>query len=139
MKKKPIKISSGKAKGRRLQNWVCQKISDITGIPWGYEDNKLIQPRIMGQSGVDVVLRDAAQKAFPFSIECKSSETWNIPAAIRQARINKKEDTNWLLVMKRKEFQNPVVILDAEMFFTIYSAMKTLILANLIGKSDDLP
>lgn len=119
MTNKRIKVSSAKAKARWLQNWVCNKISELLDIPWGYEDEKLIQPRIMGQKGVDVILRGKAFDEFPYDIECKSSETWSIPAAIRQARNNTKEGRNWMLFMKRKEFQNPVVIMDANVFFNL--------------------
>ena len=72
--KKRISVASAKDKGRRLQQWTCEQISKITGIPWGYEDDKEIQPRIMGQKGVDVILRGDALSLFPFSIECKSMQ-----------------------------------------------------------------
>jgi hypothetical protein len=114
-----ISISSRKAKGRNLQKWTCEKISTLSNIPYGYEDNKLIQPRIMGQKGVDVILRGKAKEKFPFSIECKSAQQWNILAAIRQAKKNKIDGTDWLLVLKRKEIKSPVVVIDADVFFKI--------------------
>ena len=124
MKKKPITIASRKQKARWLQNWVCQWISTTLDIAWGYEDGKFIQPRIMGQSGTDVILRDEALNSFPFAIECKNSETWSIPDAIRQVKKNtKKPYQKWLLFMKRKEFKNPIVILDAVLFFEIYDQL----------------
>ena len=115
-----ISVSSAKAKGRQLQKWAAEKISDTIDIPWGYEDDKDIQPRLMGQSGTDVVLRGQALEWFPFSVECKSCEAWSVPAFIRQARKNVLPGTDWLLIIKRKEFQKPVVLIDAEKFFELY-------------------
>ena len=118
-KKKRITIASAKDKGRNLQKWVCKKISELLNIEYGYEDEKLIQPRLMGQSGTDVVLHQEALKRFPYSVECKSCEAWSLPSFIRQAKKNTKENTDWLLVLKRKEFKNPVVVIDANRFFQI--------------------
>jgi len=116
-----IQVSSAKAKGRNLQKWTCEKISELLDIPWGYEDEKLIQPRLMGQSGTDVVLRGDAFLDFPFDVECKSCEAWSVPAFIRQAKKNTKKGRNWLLVLKRKDIQKPVVVVDADVFFEILS------------------
>lgn len=49
-----MKTKSGKAKGRRLQDWVAQRISDITELGWGKDMD--ITPREMGQTGTDVRL-----------------------------------------------------------------------------------
>jgi len=115
-KKKRIKISSAKAKGRNLQKWVCEKISELLGIPWGKDE--LIASREMGQSGTDVRLIGEAQKRFPYSVECKSQETWSIPAWIKQAEANRVDGTDWLLVVKRNHIK-PVVVMDAEHFFDL--------------------
>lgn len=114
--KKRIKISSAKAKGRNLQQWTCQKISELTGYPWGKDE--LIASREMGQSGTDIRLIGPAQVEFLFSVECKWQETWAIPGWIKQAKENQKEDTDWLLIVK-KNHHEPVAILDAEVFFRI--------------------
>jgi len=110
-----IKISSAKAKGRRLQQWVAERISAMTGIPWGPDEE--IRSREMGQSGVDVVLTGRARKLFPFFIECKAQETWSVPAWIRQAKANA-DSPMWLLVCKRNR-EDPVVMLDAGIFFDL--------------------
>jgi hypothetical protein len=117
-KKRRIKVSSAKAKGRRLQDWVAEQISKLLDIPWGHDDNSLIEPRLMGQSGTDIILRGEALDKFPLAIECKSSEKWNIPKAIKQVRSNQdKHHVGWLVFLKRKEFKNPIVVMDAEYFF----------------------
>lgn len=119
-----ISIQSAKAKGRNLQKWVCKQISNLTGIPWGSEDDKLIQSRPMGQSGSDVVLREGALKAFPYSVECKSAETFNLVKTVEQAKQNMYPNTDWLIVYKRKSFKQPVVILESEVFFNLLKKEK---------------
>ncbi len=119
-KKKRITVASAKAKGRKLQKLVCEKISNILGIDWGYEDDKLIQPRIMGQKGVDVVLRGEALEQFPFSVECKAQESWSIHSDIEQAKKNVIKNTDWLLIMKRSH-KDPVVIIDIDVFMKIWN------------------
>ncbi len=116
MGKKPISIASRKAKARKLQQWVCQKVSDLLKIPWGKDE--LIASREMGQSGVDVKLIGVAKEQFPFSVECKWQETWSIPEWVKQAKANQKEGTDWLLVCKRKN-EKPIIIMDAGEFFLL--------------------
>ena len=114
--KRRIKPSSAKAKGRSLQQWVCQKISELLGIPWGKDE--LIASREMGQSGTDVRLLGEAQKRFPYSVECKNQERWSILNWVEQARKNQKDGTDWLLVVKKNRV-DPIVIMDATRFFEI--------------------
>ena len=116
-----IKPSSAKAKGRELQQWTCQKISDLLDIPWGKDE--LIASREMGQNGTDIRLIGEAQERFPFSVECKNQETWAIPQWIRQAQANQKKGTHWLLVAKRNRTK-PVVIMDAVVFFRYLQEIK---------------
>ena len=115
--KKRIKTSSAKAKGRRLQQWIAKRISDITGLPYGKDE--VIESREMGQSGVDVKLYGDAKEMFPFSVEAKAQETWSIPAWIKQAKDNQLKDTDWLLFATKNHFDK-VVIMDADVFFDIY-------------------
>ena len=126
-KRKPhvqkIRHSSGKDKGRRLQQWVCRRISDLTGYEWGSSgDDKPIESRPMGQSGCDVRMESHVQALFPFSVECKYQESWAVPAWIKQAKENQKEGTDWLLIAK-KNHEVPVVIMDADKFFTLLHRM----------------
>lgn len=116
--KKRIKISSAKAKGRNLQKKVCKSISETIGIEYNQKsDQSLIRSREMGQSGTDVILRGDALKKFPFSVECKSTEHFNINETIKQAKQNVIDGTDWLVVHKRKSIKNPIVIMDYEAFF----------------------
>jgi len=116
MPKKRITTASAKAKGRNLQQYICQKISDLLNIPWGKD--ALIASREMGQSGVDVRLIGEALRRFPFSVECKAQETWSVPAWVEQAKGNQIAGTDWLLVMK-KNHMKPIVAMDADRFFEL--------------------
>lgn len=110
-----IKISSGKDKGRALQQWVCARIGNLVGIEYNQQDdNCLIHSREMGQAGVDVILRGEAQQRFPFAIECKSTESMNMTAFIRQAQEYQKPGLDWLVVYRAKALKNPVVIMAWE-------------------------
>jgi hypothetical protein len=122
MEHKKITIASAKGKGRNLQHWVCKRISKMIGIPTSQGDDSLIKSREMGQAGTDVILREEAQKLFPFSIECKNSEQLSIVDTINQVKANKKENTYWLIVHKRKALSNPIVILDWDTFEWIWQS-----------------
>ena len=112
-----MKTSSCKAKGRKLQQYVAEQISNILDIPWGKDE--LIRSREMAQSGVDVVLLGRAKEKFPWSIECKNTEKLNLWDAIRQARDNQQDGTDWLLVVK-KNHEGPVVCIDSMVFFKLW-------------------
>lgn len=116
-----IKTSSAKAKGRSLQQWACQKISDLLGMPWGKDES--IASREMGQNGTDIRLVGEAQERFPFSVECKWQETWSVPAWIKQAKENTKKGTDWLLIMKRSR-EKPVIVMDGEVFFELLKGVQ---------------
>lgn len=112
-----MKVSSVKAKGRRLQQWVSKWISKITKIPCGKDC--LIESREMGQSGVDVKLIGEAKKLYPFSVECKNTEKWDLPRYIHQAKENCMPGTYWQVFLSKNRF-SPIVIMDAECFFRLW-------------------
>lgn len=115
--KKKIKVSSAKSKGRDFQYWVCERISELTGIEFkSGDDDCLIQSRPMGLNGVDVILRGDAKKLFPFSVECKACENLSLGEWIRQARANQKDCEPWLLIIKKKTIGSPFVVMDWETF-----------------------
>ena len=115
-KKKPISIAARKAKGRRFQQWVAQKISDLLGIPWGKDE--LIASREMGQAGTDIRLIGEAKEGFPFAVEVKNQENWAFPAWIKQAKSNQESNMDWLLFVKKNNHEE-IVVLNAEVFFKI--------------------
>jgi len=108
---KKIKVSSAKGKGRNLQKWVCERISELTGIPYDQSDDYcLIHSREMGQSGLDVILRGEAKEKFPFSCECKATETFSLVAAIKQVKEAQLPDTDWLVIHRQKAVPETVVV-----------------------------
>jgi len=111
-----IKISSRKAKGRRLQQEIAKRISEITSIPCGKDCE--ISSREMGQSGTDVRLIGKALEMFPYAVECKNTEKIDLWSAIDQAKTNQKNGTEWLLFIKRNN-TDPVVVLSADEFFNL--------------------
>ena len=112
-----MKPSSCKAKGRKLQQYIAEQISNILDIPWGKDE--LIRSREMAQSGVDVVLLGRAREKFPWSVECKNTEKLNLWDAIRQARDNQQDGTDWMLCVK-KNHESPVVVIDSMIFFKLW-------------------
>lgn len=122
---KTIKISSRKGKSRSLQKFICREVGEMIGIEYDQADDScLIHSREMGQAGVDVVLRGKAQKLFPYCIECKSVENLNLVEAVQQAEANTSEPYDWMVVHKRKIFDEPVV-------FIPWSAFKKLFMKRL--------
>lgn len=121
-KKPPIKVSSRKAKGRELQYWVCKKIANIFNIEFNQQDDEcLIHSREMGLNGKDVILRGYVAKDFPYDIECKCCEQLDIPNWIKQAKSNSKG--NWLVVFKKKEIGEPVVLMGWDTFEKTYKGI----------------
>lgn len=110
-----MKTASAKAKGRELQKFVRDLIlslsSDLT------EDD--VRSTAMGQGGEDVQLSSAARLQYPFSIECKSRASFAFYKDYEQAKRNAPKDTTPILVCKGN-YKKPVVIVDAEWFFTRY-------------------
>ena len=118
----PIKTSSAKAKGRNLQKWVCGKISEIIDIPYDQQDDQcLIHSREMGQAGVDIILRGNALIRFPFSIECKNTESFSIGPTITQIENNLILGTDWIIVHKKKMYKQPLVMMYWETFQKLFS------------------
>ncbi len=117
-----IKVSSAKAKGRELQQWVCRQLSSVFGVPYNQQDDQCpIHAREMGQSGVDVILRGELRKKFPFAIECKNANELNLTSAIQQAMNNgKKEGLRWMLIFRTKALAEVVVMVSWETFLQIF-------------------
>jgi len=114
--------SSRKAIGRNLQQWICKKIAEFTGLSYGKDED--IVSREGGQTGCDVRLSPQARKLFPYSIECKSGQSWDIPGAIKQAKTNLYPDTNWLVCLDRPHAKpesrvEPIIVISGELFFKI--------------------
>ena len=114
-KKKPISVASRKAKARRLQNDIAKRISQTTNIPAQKDGD--IEPRPMGQTGRDVILRGEAKKKFIFhGIECKNQEALNIWQALAQAE----EHGGKPIVFFKRNRSETYVAMKADDFFELY-------------------
>jgi|TARA_R110000744_G_scaffold216499_1_gene335261 hypothetical protein len=100
---------SGKAKGRRLQNWTADQIRKLTGFTKPDE----IRPALMGEGGEDIKLSDAVRFEFPFQVECKNAEAISVWAAYKQAGEHGPHEP--LLIIKKNNHK-PLAVMDAEMF-----------------------
>ena len=110
-----MRTSSAKAKGRRLQDWMKEKLITRLGL---HSDTDLIQTAVMGESGADVKLIGNIKDSFPFSIECKNQEKYKgVYGALDQATTHSKMEP--LLVIKMNH-RKPIVVLDAEYFLEVY-------------------
>ena len=105
--------SSAKAKGRRLQQWVRDKLIEMLEVH--PED---IESRSMGAGGEDLIMARAARLKFPHSIECKNVEKLNIWDAYEQAIANS-GDYEPLVVIK-KNGKKPLAVVDAEYFISLF-------------------
>ena len=79
-----MKAKSAKAKGRKLQNLVTEKLRDA--FPSLEKDD--IKPQIMGVSGEDIVMSPLAKKTIKMSFECKNQERLNLWDSLEQAESN---------------------------------------------------
>jgi len=118
---KRISVQSGKSKGRNLQKLVAKKISDLLGEPFGPDED--IASRPMGQSGCDIRISPRIRKMFPYSIECKNQERFNVVTAIQQAIENQMEGTEWLLVYSKNRFPT-VISMDIDHFFKLLQRLQ---------------
>jgi len=110
-----MRTSSAKAKGRRLQDWMKEKLITMLGL---HLDTDLIKTAMMGESGVDVRLIGPIKKQFPFSIECKNQEKYKgVYSALDQAATHSSMEP--LLVIKMNH-RKPIIVLDAEYFLEVY-------------------
>ena len=109
-----MKVASGKAKGRNLQQWVVAKLYEY--FP-SLEDGD-IKSTAMGQSGEDVQLSPAARRKIPYSIECKARESIAIYGWLTQAKANCPKGSEPILVIKQNH-SKPLVVIDAEVFLKL--------------------
>ena len=108
-----MKTSSAKAKGRRFQQWVRDKLIEQLDIH--PED---IESRSMGAGGEDLIMARAAREKFPYSIECKNQESINVWKSYEQAKENS-GDYEPIVVLKRNK-SKPLVLVDADYFVRLH-------------------
>ena len=109
-----MKTQSAKAKGRRLQQWIRDKLVEELDVH--PED---IESRSMGAGGEDLIMARAAREKFPYSIECKNVEKLNVWDAYSQAIENSKEYEP--IVVMKKNGKKPLIVVDAEYFVKLHN------------------
>ena len=106
---------SSKAKGRRLQNLVRDKLREkFTSLE---EDD--IKSAIMGTVGEDIVLSPAARKVIPFSFECKNVERLQFWKTVEQAEGNSNGRTPVIVV--KKNGKKPYIALPLDDWMELIS------------------
>jgi len=101
-----MKTSSGKAKGRRLQNKVRDVLLEHFSDKLEPDD---IRTAIMGETGEDIKLSPAARRLIPYSFECKNQEKLSIWSSLEQAAENS-GDYPPVLIFKRNRSKTYVVV-----------------------------
>lgn len=114
-----IKPSSAKAKGRKHQQWVRDKILDL--FPNLEPDD--VRSTGMGQGGEDIQLSPAARKLFPYSVECKSLKAIGVYKFMEQAQANCPSKAEPIAIIK-SDRQKPLAVIDAEHFFELIGKLK---------------
>lgn len=109
-----ISTSSAKAKGRRHQQWVRDKILAL--FPSLSSDD--VRSTAMGQNGEDIQLASAARKLFPYSVECKSLKKIAVYTIMDQAKTNCPKGSQPLAIIKADR-QKPLAVMDADHFFNL--------------------
>ena len=89
-----------KAKGRRLQNYIRDKIRELTNLGEGDVDSQT-----MGCTGTDIRLSPLGQRRFPWAVEAKNQEKWDIGNYWKQTLSNSSEDLKPLLVIKKNHHE----------------------------------
>lgn len=95
-----MRPQSCKAKGRRLQQDVCEALVKAAE-PFLETDD--VRSTSMGAPGEDVLLSPLARKIYPFSIECKNVEKLNIWDAIKQAEAQNRSYKPMVAFKKNNE------------------------------------
>ena len=119
---KKMSPRSAKAKGRKLQTWVVDKLLSVFKRLTPLD----VRSTPMGVNGVDVQLSSLAYRKFPYNIECKNTERMRTiynyyEQAISHDLIDKEGEPLLILKMNR---QKPLVVVDAEHFIELVACQK---------------
>ena len=106
-----MRPQSCKAKGRRLQQVIASDLLEL--YPHLTEDD--VKSTSMGAGGEDVQLSAVARRSIPYSFEAKNQERLNVWGAVHQARANRPESTDPVVVMKRNK-EHPHVVITWDLF-----------------------
>ncbi len=109
----PIKTSSAKAKGRKLQQTVRDAI--IAAHPHLTLDD--VRSTAMGSNGEDILLSTAAKAAFPYSVEAKArAKIALVYEALEQAQSQNSLTPIAVIKADRKK---PLVVMTLDDFIAL--------------------
>lgn len=112
-----MKTSSAKQKGRRLQQWVRDKM-------YQYCHNLRpgdVESTSMGAGGEDVKLSPHARDFYPIQIECKSYAKFSVYDIYQQACSH---GTYEPVAIIKQNNSKPLAIVDADYFFRMFGHEK---------------
>jgi hypothetical protein len=107
-----MKVQSGKAKGRKLQQWVRDKLHQYCPElrPGDVESTS------MGAGGEDVKLSPHARDYYPVQFECKNYAKFAVYEHYKQACTHGTFEP--VLVIKQNN-SKPLAVVDADWFFAM--------------------
>lgn len=111
---KTLTPQSAKAKGRRLQQWVRDKI--LLKIPGLRAGDVVSTP--MGVNGTDIQLSPHALDILPIQTECKSNKSFAVYKIYEQAKEH--GDTEPVVFLKA-DFKRPLAVVDAEHYLDLWA------------------
>jgi len=104
-----MKPQSAKAKGRKLQQLVRDKLLELSDT---FREGD-IESTGMGQSGEDVQLSPHARDLLPISIECKHHHKMAVYSIIDQCKSNTPDGCQPVVVLKAN-YKKPVAVIDLD-------------------------
>ena len=110
-----ITTASGKAKGRKHQQWTRDQILALHPAALLPDD---VKSTSMGAGGEDVQLSPAARRLFPYSVECKAHKSFAFYKIMEQAAANSPKGSEPLVSIKGDR-KKPLAVVDAEHFFKL--------------------
>tara|TARA_R100000541_G_scaffold16235_1_gene25833 strand:+ start:9772 stop:10128 length:357 start_codon:yes stop_codon:yes gene_type:complete len=110
-----ITTASGKAKGRKHQQWTRDQILALHPTALLPDD---VKSTSMGAGGEDVQLSPAARRLFPYSVECKAHKSFAFYKIMEQAAANSPKGSEPLVIIKGDR-KKPLAVVDAEHFFKL--------------------
>ena len=111
-----ISVQSGKAKGRKFQQWVRDTI-----LTYGKRHGIMpedVKSTSMGAQGEDVQLSRFAREFFPWCIECKAHKSFVVYKVYEQAEGHGGHEPVVFLKADRKK---PLAVVDAEYLIKLQS------------------
>ena len=110
-----ITTASGKAKGRKHQQWTRDQILALHPTALLPDD---VKSTSMGAGGEDVQLSPAARRLVPYSVECKAHKSFAFYKIMEQAAANSPKGSEPLVIIKGDR-KKPLAVVDAEHFFKL--------------------